>query len=52
MCEHYWEIGALNYPLNRIKEDINKEGFNIQKTYRIFEHPYHRLFILRKNIQI
>jgi ubiquinone/menaquinone biosynthesis C-methylase UbiE len=46
--EHYWEIGKLNYPLDLIKKDIKNAGFNILKTYRIFEHPYHRFFILRK----
>ena len=46
--EHYWEIGKAGYPLNRILEDIERAGFNIIKTYRIFEHPYHRFFILKK----
>lgn len=47
--EHYWEIEKLGYPLNRIREDITKVGFKIMKTYRIFEHPYHRFFVLEKN---
>lgn len=48
--QHYWEIGKLNYPLDLIKKDIKKAGFDILKTYRIFEHPYHRFFILKKKI--
>lgn len=46
--EHYWEIGKAGYPLNRIIKDIQKAGFKIEKTYRIFENPYHRFFIARK----
>lgn len=46
--EHYWEIGKVGYPLSKITKDIEKAGFNIKKTYRIFENPYHRFFILKK----
>jgi len=46
--EHYWEIGKAGYPLSKITKDIQKAGFKIEKTYRIFENPYHRIFILRK----
>lgn len=46
--EHYWEIGKAGYPLNRIIKDIQKAGFKIEKTYRIFENPNHRFFIARK----
>ncbi len=46
--EHYWEIGKAGYPLNKVINDIQRAGFEIVKTYRVFEHPYHRFFILRK----
>lgn len=46
--EHYWEIGKEGYPLSKIIRDIQKVGFKIEKTYRIFENPYHRFFIVRK----
>lgn len=46
--EHYWEIGKNGYPLSRITKDIERAGFNIEKTYIIFENPYHRFFILKK----
>ena len=46
--EQYLKIGKADYPLNRIIKNINKAGFNILKTYRIFENTYHRFFILRK----
>ena len=45
---HYWEIGKKGFHLNKIKSDIRKTGFNILKTYRVFENPYHRFFILEK----
>ena len=46
--EHYWEIGRAGHPLNRTAKDIQKSGFKIKETYRPFEHPYHRFFILNK----
>lgn len=45
--EHYWEIGKAEYPLTKIVRDITKAGFVIESTYRVFEFPYHRFFILR-----
>lgn len=45
---HHWEIGKRNYPLARIKGDIAKSGFTVVKTYRVFENPYHRFFVLEK----
>lgn len=44
--EHYWEIGKKGYTLARIQKVITSCGFNIIKTYRVFENPYHRFFIL------
>jgi len=46
--EHYWEIGKAGYPLNKITKDIESVRFNIVKTYRVFEYPYHRFFVLKK----
>jgi ubiquinone/menaquinone biosynthesis C-methylase UbiE len=45
---HFWEIGVKNYPLQRIRSDIENVGFIIQNTYRIYEYPFHRFFILKK----
>lgn len=44
--EHYWEIGKAGYPLGRICADVEQAGFEVAKTYRVFEHPYHRFFVL------
>jgi len=46
--EHYWEMGKFGYPLKKIIEDIQRAGFEVKKTYRVFEFPYHRFFVLRK----
>jgi len=49
--EHYWEIGKEEYPLSKFVNDIQRVGFKIEKTYRIFENPYHRFFVLKKEKQ-
>ncbi len=46
--EHYWEIGKMNYPPRRIKNDIKKSGFIIAGDYVVFENPLHHFFILKK----
>lgn len=46
--DHHWDIGAAQYPLKRIISDIKTAGFNIKKTYQVFENPYHRFFLLKK----
>jgi len=47
--EHYWEIGKAGYALCRVMGDMVKAGFRINKTYRVFENPYHRFFVLEKD---
>jgi len=47
--EHYWEIGKAGYVLRRVVSDMVKAGFRIIKTYRVFENPYHRFFVLEKD---
>ena len=46
--KHYWEIGKEEFPLHRIISDVERAGFYIKKTYRVFGIPYHRFFILTK----
>lgn len=46
--EHYWEIGKAGYPLRRLLDDIETTGFKLISSYRVFEAPYYRFFILRK----
>ncbi len=46
--EHYWEIGKAGYSIETITEKIKNTGFEITKTYRVFEIPYHHFFVLNK----
>ena len=46
--EHHWEIGKDGYLLSRIISDIKRVGFEIEKTFRVFENPYHRFFKMKK----
>jgi predicted SAM-dependent methyltransferase len=45
--EHYWEIGKREFPLKKVLSDIDGSGLTITSTYRIYEFPYHRFFILK-----
>lgn len=46
--EHYWEIGKRGFYAGKIKKDLKKAGFAIERNYILFENPLHRFFILRK----
>ncbi len=50
--EHHWEIGKDGYPLGKICNSINSVGFEVLRTYRIFENTYHRIFVLNKSNNI
>lgn len=43
--EHYWEIGALEYPMSKIAPVFDREGFATQR-FRSPEYPYHIFFVL------
>jgi SAM-dependent methyltransferase len=45
---HHWEIGKDGYSLSRIISDMKRVGFEVEKTFRVFENPYHRFFKLKK----
>jgi len=47
--EHHWEIGKRGFPLKRIELDIFASALKVVKSYRVFEMPYHRFFILAKS---
>ena len=47
---HYWEVGTKGYALKRVTSHIQKAGFIVRNTYRVFEYPYHRFFILEKRL--
>lgn len=46
--QHYWEIGKVGYSLKTVINDIREVGFEVEKTYRVFENQYHRFFILKR----
>ncbi|SHG92268.1 Ubiquinone/menaquinone biosynthesis C-methylase UbiE [Chryseolinea serpens] len=46
--EHYWNISNKNYSVGRIRSDIEKAGFKIEKEFCVFEMSWHRFFILKK----
>jgi SAM-dependent methyltransferase len=47
--EHYWEIGKTGYPLRKIMREMRSAGFEIKRTYRVFEHSFHRFFVLGRS---
>lgn len=47
--EHNWEVGRRRFPVRRIRRDIERSGFSVLQTYRVFEIPYHRFFRLGKS---
>jgi SAM-dependent methyltransferase len=46
--QHHWEIGKAGYGLRRVVSSIDRSGFRLLKTFRVFEMPYHRFFVLGK----
>ena len=42
--EHYWEINKKGYDLARVVNDLGRLC-SLNKTYRVFENPYHRFFV-------
>ena len=46
--EHYWEVNKAGYELRQVIAEMQAAGFVLRETYRIFEFPYHRFFVLEK----
>jgi len=44
--EHYWEVGYKGHSLKKIIQKMSKH-FEIIETYRPYQNPYHRFFILK-----
>ena len=47
--DHHWEIGN-DLKIKKIHYYFMKAGFEIERSFRTPEHPYHHFFILRKPI--
>lgn len=45
--EHYWEVNSRGYRLGRIDRSIRNAGLRIEKSFRVFELPWHRFWRLR-----
>lgn len=46
--QHNREIRKSGYPLRKAMVEMQNTGFEIKKTYRVFEHPYHRSYVLEE----
>lgn len=48
--EHYWEINKKGYELGFVQESIEAavKGFELKRTYRVPENPYHRFFVFSR----
>jgi ubiquinone/menaquinone biosynthesis C-methylase UbiE len=45
--EHFWEIGANEMKVEHFTAAIEGAGARGYHTYRVFENPYHRFFVIR-----
>ena len=46
--EHYWVINSKGYSLAYIEKTIKSSGFSICNTYRMWEFPANRIFVVSK----
>lgn len=47
--KHRWEIGTKGFSLKKIKKQIKKQGWKINRNYFNHSFPYHYFFILQSN---
>ncbi len=45
--EHEWEMDNPGFELKKVMAILENAGTRIEKTYRIFENPYHRMFVAK-----
>jgi hypothetical protein len=45
---HRWEVNVKGFPLKTVVAAIVGQGLVLRRTYRLFENPYHRFFLLEK----
>ena len=46
--QHFWEVGAEGTPLERLLAAAEAAGFDVERTYRVPENPWHRFLVLRR----
>lgn len=46
--DHEWELGLPGYPLRRLVRTMREAGLALQRTFRIFQNPTQRVFVLSR----
>jgi SAM-dependent methyltransferase len=46
--DHLWEINKLGYPVQRIVDDLQACGLEVQRNFQVPQNPYHRVLVCRK----
>jgi hypothetical protein len=46
--DHHWEIGHAGVSKQQLIGIFRQTGFTVEASYRVFEHPYHHFFVLRR----
>ncbi len=46
--EHYWEVNTQGFEIETVQRAINSTGLTTEKTYRVWECPYHRFWRLKR----
>ncbi len=47
-CGHYWEVGNIDFPLSKIRAEIERAGLRLERTYVAIESPMTRFFLMEK----
>jgi SAM-dependent methyltransferase len=45
--EHYYEIGTLDFPLERVLKAFADAGLDVERQFRVPENPWHHFFVAR-----
>lgn len=46
--DHLWELNKQGFPVDRIVDDLQACGLELQREYAVPQNPYHRMFVCRK----
>jgi hypothetical protein len=44
---HFYEIGAIGYPIERFHDAFESAGLKLERDYRVNQNPWHHFFVLR-----
>jgi SAM-dependent methyltransferase len=45
--EHYYEIGTLDFPVERVLRAFADSGLDVERRFRVPENPWHHFFVAR-----